>query len=110
MDSATQSMSCFSYLGFGLEWTRPPNLCLASLTLDSGFNGLGHTALSEDILHHQNTFPLQATVRPPKSPGLVQGKVAFGQQGQTLLVVQLPKTGHGPVEVVLGDLQVLTSL
>ena len=79
-------------------------------TSDSGLDGLRHAPLNVDILLQMLNLPVQATVRLPKSPGLVQGEVALGQQAQALLIVPLAQAGHGPVEVVVEDLQVLTGL
>ena len=83
---------------------------VSSPTLDPGLDGLGHASLNIGILLQQITLAVQATVRPSIPPGLVQRKVALGQQTEALLVVPLSETGHGPVEVIVGDLQVLTSL
>ena len=79
-------------------------------TSDSGLDGLRHTPLNVCILLHQLDLPVQEMVRLPKSPGLVQGEVALGQQAQALLIVSGSQARHGPVEVVVEDLQVLTGL
>ena len=73
-------------------------------------NGLAHTTLNVGILLQQVTLTVQASVHPPKPPGFVQRKVALGQQVQTLLVIALSQTRHGPVEVLVGDVQVLSGL
>ena len=78
----------------------------------SGLNGLAHTTLKVGmhILLQPVTLPVQTSVRPPKPPGFVQRKIALGQHVQTLLVIPLSQTRHGPVEVLVGDVQVFSGL
>ena len=86
------------------------SLCPPLPTFDSGLNGLAHTTLNVGILLQHVTLPVHASVRPPKPPGFVQRKVALGQQVQTLLVIALSQIRHGPVEVLVSDVQVLSGL
>ena len=102
MESPTESVSCLSRFALGLkwtrphglwlpfltwlrlEWTRPHSLCLPFPTLDSGLNGLAHTACVFPFLPESGLDRLACTSSPPT---LASGLNGLGHPIYVLLLL-----------------------